>query len=183
TLPGLSRVISGAWRGAMPSSPISPVATTMVASPVYISASALTMSQRIVVAMSSASAGDLLRLLDRLVDAADHVEGLLRQVVELAVDDHLEAADGLLQRHVLARGAGEHLGDVERLREETLDLARARHRQLVVLRQLVHAQDRDDVLELLVLLQRGLHPARGLVVLVADHVRVELARGRVQRVH
>src|SRR5690606_41762153 len=54
---------------------------------------------------------------------------------------------------------------------------------LVVLRQLVHAQDRDDVLELLVLLQRGLHAARGLVVLAADHVRVELPRGRVQRVH
>ena len=41
-------MISGAWRGAMPSSPISPVATTIVASPWKISASALTMSQRMV---------------------------------------------------------------------------------------------------------------------------------------
>jgi hypothetical protein len=47
TLPGLRRVISGAWRGAMPSSPSSPVATTRVASPWKI-CSALTMSQRIV---------------------------------------------------------------------------------------------------------------------------------------
>src|SRR5690606_26735511 len=203
TLPGLSRVIRGAWRGAMPSSPISPVATTRVASPWKISASALTMSQRMVDMVSSlvqwgpgrgrvaapgpgkaaASGRDLLRLLHRLVDGADHVERLRRQVVVVAADDALEAADGLLERDVLARRAGEHLGDVERLREEALDLARAGHGQLVVLRQLVHAQDRDDVLELLVLLQRGLDAARGVVVLVADHVRVELARGRIQRVH
>src|SRR5690606_32062180 len=225
TLPGLSRVISGAWRGAMPSSPISPVATIISASPWKISCSALTMSQRIVAMSFSLRSfdgnrewgigngtsqkhvrqptscfsrfpipnsrfpeccrlsGDLLRLLDRFLDAADHVERLLRQVIVLAVDDALEAADGVLQRHVLARRTGEHLGDVERLREEALDLARAGHGQLVVLAQLVHAQDRDDVLELLVLLQRGLDAARGLVVLVADHVRVELARGRVQRVH
>jgi hypothetical protein len=111
------------------------------------------------------------------VDRADHVEGLLGQVVALAVDDHLEAADGFLQRHVLARRAGEHLGDVERLRQEALDLARARHGQLVLGRQLVHAQDGDDVAQFLVALQRGLHGARGAVVLLADHVRVDLAAG------
>src|SRR3546814_14150250 len=90
------------------------------------------------------SAGlDLLRLLDRLVDAADHVERLLGDVVAFAVDDHLEAADGVLQRHVLARRTGEHLGHVEGLAEEALDLARARHGLLVFLAQLVHAQDRE----------------------------------------
>src|SRR5690606_37332435 len=228
TLPGLSRVISGAWRGAMPSSPISPVATTRVASPWKISASALTMSQRMVDIVSSLRSetgfgiresgfatahaaldprrpqtgarfseslipnsesredfrlrGNLLRLLDRLVDAADHVERLLGQVVVLAFDDTLEAADGFLERDILARRTGEHLGHVERLREEALDLARAGHGQLVLFAQFVHAQDRDDVLELLVLLQRGLHPARGVVVLVANHVRVELARGGVERI-
>src|SRR5205085_6602030 len=61
-----------------------------------------------------------------LVDAAHHVERLLRQRVALALDDHAEAADRLLERHVLALRAGEHFGDVERLREEALDLARAR---------------------------------------------------------
>src|SRR5690606_32681884 len=141
----------------MPSSPSSPVATTRVASPWKISCSALTMSQRMVVLMIGFSlSGDLAGLLDRFVDGADHVERLLRQVVVLAVHDALEAADGVLQRDVLARRAGEHLGHVERLAEEALDLAGARHRQLVLFRKLVHAQDRDDVLELLVLLQRGL---------------------------
>ena len=43
-------------------------------------------------------------------------------------------------------------------------------------RQLVHAQDRDDVLQFLVALQHCLHAARRVVVLLADHERVELAR-------
>jgi hypothetical protein len=35
-------------------------------------------------------------------DAAHHVEGLLKQVVVLARDDGLEAADRVLERRVLA---------------------------------------------------------------------------------
>ncbi|ABA50504.1 hypothetical protein BURPS1710b_0178 [Burkholderia pseudomallei 1710b] len=125
---------------------------------------------------------DLLGLLEGFVDRADHVERLFRQVVALAVDDHLEAADRFLQRHVLARRAREHFGDVERLRQETLDLTCARNRQLVFRRQLVHAQNRDDVAQFLVALQRLLNAAGDRVVLFADHVRVDLARRRVERV-
>src|SRR3954471_20092137 len=66
-----------------------------------------------------------LRLFDGFVDGADHVERLLGHVVAFAVDDHLETTDGFLQRHVLARRAREDFGDVERLRQETLDLAGA----------------------------------------------------------
>src|SRR5256885_1890819 len=83
------------------------------------------------VAMWFARLLNRLRLGDRFVDGADHVEGLFRQAVALAVDDHLEAADGFLQRHVLAFGAGEHLRHEERLAQEALDLARARHGELV----------------------------------------------------
>src|SRR4030065_703103 len=57
-----------------------------------------------------------LGLLDHFVDGADHVERLLRDVVVFAVDDAAEAADGFLERHVLARGAGEHFGHEERRR-------------------------------------------------------------------
>ncbi len=60
------------------------------------------------------------------------------------------------------RRAGEHLGHVEGLREEALDLARARHGQLVLLAQLVHAQDGDDVLQVLVVL-RAPRPPRPAV--------------------
>src|SRR3954469_180213 len=62
---------------------------------------------------------------DGLVDRADHVEGLLGEVVVLAVEDLGEAGDRLLERHELARLARERLGDEHRLREEALDLPRA----------------------------------------------------------
>ena len=56
-------------------------------------------------------------------------------------------------------GAGEDLGDLEGLREEALNLARARDRLLVLLAQLVHAQDGNDILQVLVVLRQG--KARG----------------------
>src|SRR5690349_4571259 len=70
-------------------------------------------------------AGELLGLGDRLVDRADHVERRLRQAVVLAGDDAFERLDRVLELHEHTRRAGEHLGDVERLAEEALDLARA----------------------------------------------------------
>src|SRR5512138_1581888 len=68
-----------------------------------------------------------LRFRDRFFDTANHVEGLLRQRIVLAADDALEAADGVLQRDDLAVLTGEHLRDVERLRQEALHLARTEH--------------------------------------------------------
>src|SRR5215212_174829 len=100
----------------MPSSPASPGSATKRASPEKIDSSALTTSTRMVWVGSMSA--DLLGLLERFVDGADHVERLLGQVVALAVGDHLEAADGFRQRHVLAGRAGEHFGHVERLRQE-----------------------------------------------------------------
>src|SRR5690348_12170452 len=61
------------------------------------------------------------RGLDDVVDRALQEERRLRHVVVLAVDDLLEAADRLGDRHVGARRAGELLGHEERLREEALD--------------------------------------------------------------
>src|SRR5207249_7099693 len=92
-------------------------------------------------------------LLDRLLDRPDHVEGLLGELVVLAVEDLLEALDRVLELDVLARGAGELLGDEVRLREEALDLPRAGDDEAVVVRELVDAEDGDDVLEVLVALQ------------------------------
>src|SRR5438105_1207451 len=94
--------------------------------------------------------------LEHHVDAADEIERLLRNVVEVAGEDLLEAPDRLLDRNELALDAGELLGDEERLGEELLDLARARDRELVLFRELVDAEDRDDVLEVLVALERPL---------------------------
>src|SRR5919202_326152 len=67
-----------------------------------------------------------------VVDRADHVEGLLGQVVVLAVEDLGEAADRVLELDVLPGLAGERLGHEHRLREIALDLARPLDRQAVL---------------------------------------------------
>src|SRR5919204_471128 len=108
--------------------------------------------------------------LHRLVDGSHHVEGLLGQLIVLAVQDLAKTSDRFLERHILPRPIGENLGDEEGLREEPLDLAGAGDQQLVILRQLIRTQDGDDVLKLLVSLQHLLHAARHAIVLVTDDV-------------
>src|SRR6185312_3647920 len=151
----------------MPRSPSLAATNTALASPANSSPSVLTMSTWMV-GLSAIVLLQRLGLGHRFLDVADHVEGLLGQRVELAGDDALEAADGVLERHDLAILPGEHLGNVEGLRQEALHLARPVDRELVLFRQLVHAEDGDDVLQLLVALQHRLHAARGVVVLLAD---------------
>ena len=53
---------------------------------------------------------------------------------------------------------------------------------LVLFRQLVDAENGDDVLQVLVLLQDGLHGAGGVVVLVAEDARIENLGGRGERI-
>src|SRR3990172_576613 len=178
--PGSSAEMKLACPGRMPKPPRAPGARTSSQVTCATRRSGVTISR---VRAMDLPGGDLLRLLDRLLDGADHVEGLLRQVVVLALHDLLEAADRVGELHVLARVAGEGLGHVEGLREEALALAGARHDELVLLRELVHAEDGDDVLELLVGLQRLLDVARYRVVLRADDVRIEDAGGGVERIH
>src|SRR4051812_47122412 len=126
----------------MPSSPASPGSTTNSASPEKMDSSALTTSTWMVLAIGwSDRLLERLRFLDRLFDRAHHVESLLGQRVAFAVHDHLEALDRVLETHVLARGAGKVLRHGERLRQEPLDLPRTRDGQLVLGRELVHAQD------------------------------------------
>src|SRR6187431_2866323 len=172
--------MTGAWCSSTPKSPSVPGTTTMWTSSERTSLVGVTSSKWS--GIGSALFGQLLGLLDRLVDAADHVERLLGQVIVLAVDHRLERLHGVLDLDELAGHAGEHFGDVERLRQEALDLARAGDRQLVLFAELVHPEDGDDVLQALVLLQRLLDLARGLVVLLADNRGLEHAAGRIERV-
>src|SRR5437764_10229463 len=98
----------------MPSSPASPGSATKRASPEKIDSSALTTSTWMVWVESTMASGlELLGLLAGLVDRADHVEGLFGPGVAFTGHDHLEAADGFRERHVLARRAREHFGHVE----------------------------------------------------------------------
>src|SRR5438128_189286 len=59
--------------------------------------------------------------LDDVLDRALQEERRLGDVVVLALDDLLEAADRVLDLHVRAVDAGERRGDVERLRQKALD--------------------------------------------------------------
>ena len=61
-----------------------------------------------------------------LVDRADHVEGLLGQLVVLAVDHFTEALHRIRKLDVATGLSGELLGDGEWLRQEPLNLARPR---------------------------------------------------------
>src|SRR5947199_9562480 len=122
-------------------------------------------------------------LLAGLLNGADHVEGLFGEVVVLAVNDLLEAADGVGGLDELAFEAGKLLGDEEGLREEALNLARARDDQLVLFRKLVEAEDGDDVLQVFVALQDLLDRLRRVVVILADDSGVEDARRRRERVN
>src|SRR3954447_5399539 len=170
---------SGWWFASTPIEPTVVRVETISTSSLNTSPSGVRTSTRNLV---RATASALLRGLDDLVNAALHEERRLGQLVVLAVDDLAERAHGVVDRDVGARGAGERLGDVERLRQEALDLARALHRHLVLVGELVDAEDRDDVLELLVALEDLLDARRDLVVLLADDVGLEDRRGRVERV-
>jgi hypothetical protein len=124
-----------------------------------------------------------LRFFGRLFYRADHVERLLRQVIVLAVDNRFEAMNRLLERDVLAWRAGECFRHMEWLRQKALDFSRPRNDELVLGRELVHAEDGNDVTQFPVALQRLLHASGNGVMLRADNVRVELARGRVERIN
>src|SRR3990172_4315222 len=121
-------------------------------------------------------------LLAGFFDGAHHVEGLLREVVPLAVEDLAEAADGVFDGDVAALAAGEDLGDEHRLREEALDAAGPGDGELVLFGELFRAEDGDDVLEVSVALEDGLHASGGVVVVLADEPRVEDAREGSKRV-
>ena len=72
---------------------------------------------------------------------------------------------------------------MEALAQEALYLAGAADGTLVLLAQLVHAHDGDDVLQFLVALQHLLDGTGDLVVLLTHDLRAEDAAGGVQRVH
>src|SRR3712207_1053598 len=122
-------------------------------------------------------------LLDGLIYVADEVEGLLGQLIVPTLDDLLERADRVLQLDELALEARELLGDEERLREEALEPACPSNDDLILLGELVDAEDGDDVLELLVALQDVLDLLGDLVVLVADDRRVEDSGRGGERIH
>ena len=60
----------------------------------------------------------------RVLGPTDVQERLLGQMVKVTIENCFEARNGFINRHKLAFDTGEHLGNEERLRQETLNLAR-----------------------------------------------------------
>src|SRR5260370_4644953 len=170
--PGLSTVISGAWRASTPSSPSAPVAMMNSTSPSNRLRSTLTTRSAY---FNSSGLLHLLALRPRLFDGAHHVESLLAEVVVLALEDLGEAAHRVFDLHVLALTSRETLRDEVGLGQESLDLAGARHRLLVVFGKLLHAEDRNDVLQFLVALHDLFDALRRVVVLLPDDRRLDEA--------
>src|ERR1700678_4322817 len=135
-MPVLSAARSGRCPGRTPNSP-STLASSARPAGVTISSWILSL----MAAFDLALGRELLTLLLGLGDVADHVERLLGQMIELAVDDLFEAVDRVLERDVLAGRARELRRDEERLREEPLHFAGARDDELVFFAELVHAED------------------------------------------
>ncbi|GET89213.1 ATPase beta subunit, putative [Leishmania tarentolae] len=124
-----------------------------------------------------------LRLLQHRVDATNHVERHLRDLVVRPHQKSGERLHRVVQLHVVARHAREHLRNLERLRQEPGHLARAVHHNLVLLAQLVDTKHRDDILQLLVLGQHLHDILRNVVVVHVDHIGVHDTRRALQRVH
>src|SRR5512146_1679222 len=85
-----------------------------------------------------------LGLLEHFLDGADHVERLFGHIVMLALENFVEAAHCVFDLDVAALHAGELLGNVEGLRQELLDFAGARHRQLIVFTQFIDSKNGND---------------------------------------
>src|SRR5581483_2512265 len=158
-----------------PSAALGPLAVTLGALGVTLGGLGVTLLLRLRAGgvASPTTAALLAALLDDLIDRALHEESPLRQVVVLAFEDFLEATDRLSDRNVHARSAGELLGDVKRLGEKTLDLARPGNREPVLVGELVDAENRDDVLELPIALEHLLNLICDVEVLVAENLRLE----------
>mmetsp|Transcript_126341 Transcript_126341/g.342991 ORF Transcript_126341/g.342991 Transcript_126341/m.342991 type:complete len:274 (+) Transcript_126341:41-862(+) len=125
---------------------------------------------------------ELGRLFPDVRHAANHVERGLGDVIAGARQHLLEVVDGGLEVHESPRSASKDLGHEEGLRQEALHLPSARDGELVLLAQLVHAEDGDDVLERLVVLQDLLGAAGDVVVALPDDRGVQHAGGGVQGV-
>src|SRR2546430_2527545 len=187
---GSSMASSGVWLARMPIDPLAVRVETISTSPSNTWPSGLRISTGNFVRAIAGPARPLgigllllLRLLrglfaparlgHDLVDRALEQEGALGDLVVLALEDLREAADRLGDRHILAARAGELLGHREGLGEEALDAPGTVHREAVLVGELLDAQDRDDVLELLVALKGLLDPVGDRVVLLPHDLGLE----------
>ena len=115
----------------------------------------------------------LLGLLLGILNSTDIEESLLRQIVDLAVENSIEALDGLFDGHHDTRQTCELRCHRERLRKETLYTTCTVHRLLIPIRKLIHTKDSNNILKLLIALQYLLHALGTVVVSLTHNQRIK----------
>ena len=70
----------------------------------------------------------------------------------LAIENLFETADRIRDGNLLAFVPRKHLGDAEGLAQEALNFAGSDDRELILRSKFIHAENRDDVLQILVAL-------------------------------
>ncbi len=99
-------------------------------------------------------------------------------MVIFTFDNRFERCDRVFELDEHTADAGEDFRNVEWLRQELLDLTRTGHGQLIFFGQLVHAENGDDILQRLVLLQGFLDFTRCFIMLFTDNARLKNTRCR-----
>src|SRR5687768_6948395 len=127
--PTCSVASNGVCPGSTPKYPSAPGSCTSSTSSVTSARSGVTISSRSFVGNAMSGILHRLRFFHRFFDCPHQVERLLGQLVVLAFDDLVEALHRLGNLHILAFEPGELLRNEERLRQEALELAGARHGQ------------------------------------------------------
>ena len=106
-----------------------------------------------------------LSFFENVLDRTAVEERHFRNIIHFAVQDHLEALDSFLDRNVLTRDACEVFSYVERLRQELLDLSCTVYDLLILFLEFLHTEDRDDILQFSVTLERFLNSSCYFIVL------------------
>src|ERR1700722_6284450 len=180
-IPGTSAATQSRRRGNSPQAP-SRVRATIRSTPIF-SANIPNGSSTLRCMSIGYLAGRRGTLALRLIDAADHVQCALRVVLEFVPQNALTAIERILTAHQLALDAAELFRGKERLRQETLQQARAPDDLAVLGRELLESEHGDDVLQILVLRQRAPDLLRQVVMSFADDARRSHRGSGLQQVH
>lgn len=93
---------------------------------------------------------------------------------------YLEAADALLQVYVFTRSTRENFSNMERLAQETLDFTCTSNSQLIIFTKLIHSQNGNDILKILVVLKYFLYTTSSVVVILTQYEWWKHTRCRIQ---
>mgnify|MGYP006872938123 CR=1 FL=1 len=133
--------------------------------------------------LSSAINAPLFHTGKHIVNASRVEEVALRNIVMLTFQNLAEAADGFGNRNILSFHSCKLPCNEEGLGKESLYLSRTGYHQLILLGKLIHTQDSNDILQLVITLQQLLHTSGHTVMLLPYNSGIQNSGGGLQRVN